>query len=510
MSNFDLYGNMPEGEAEVTVKGKAVAEGEKAKGKMVGYDIKNNKLKALSSDNSSEGDPVDGDFRERAPLRAGGIASTLGNQVEPLNKMRWAGSKPLSEDAPRPSAHELAATKYQTRATSEGSTKRNIVRRGSGGGGGGGGSSKGFGARSGGGGRKWERDVLDDGSMDVVGKLSKNDPNYDSDEERLGDFVFGSYDEGAAMFGATPPRLSYLPDGTRVIGPIMTLSEYKRRVDPALREYFDSGDATEFLRVLEELQCPEYSFELTKRAISMALDRRGRECELVSRLLSAAYPKPMTSDMLGKGFSRVFESLGELSLDVPRAPLMVATFLARAVVDDILPPAYLSDPYNVQLGGQAVDYARRMLTRDHAAARLARAWGPNEGATIDDLKKSFDLLVQEFVDSRKLNEAVKCVTELGVPNFHHELVKRAIHLAMDLDQDARDAIMSLLAELVKRGTIAARQVTSGVDKLYIRLPDMILDSPGAADVLSSITTEAIAVGWLEKDYAPPAPLPTAS
>ena len=170
--------------------------------------------------------------------------------------------------------------------------------------------------------------------------------------------------------------------------------------------------------MVEELQCPEYAFELPKRAIALALDRRGRECELVSRLLSASYPKPLSSDMLGKGFARVFESLGELSLDVPKAPLLVATFLARAVVDDILPPAYVSlapaaaappphpplfplrylvDPYNVQLGGQAVDYARRLLTRDHAAARLARAWGPNEGATIDELKKSFDLLVQECV-----------------------------------------------------------------------------------------------------------------
>lgn len=199
--------------------------------------------------------------------------------------------------------------------------------------------------------------------MDVGIKLDRNDPNYDSDEDRKGDYVFGSYDEGAAFFGKTPPRLSYLADGTRVMGPVMTLSEYKRRMDPALqyvsspvflsfaarrspppprREYFDSEDANEFLRVVEELQCPEYAFELPKRAIALALDRRGRECELVSRLLSASYPKPLSSDMLGKGFARVFESLGELSLDVPKAPLLVATFLARAVVDDILPPAYVS------------------------------------------------------------------------------------------------------------------------------------------------------------------------
>lgn len=82
---------------------------------------------------------------------------------------------------------------------------------------------------------------------------------------------------------------------------------------------------------------------------------------------------------------------------------------------------------------------------------------------------------------------------------------RAAHrLTLPPPADARDAILGLLGELAKRGTIAARQVTSGVDKLYLRLPDMTLDSPGAADILSSITTEAVAIGWLEKDYTPPA------
>lgn len=484
MSNFDLYSSMPEGESATTKQGKPV-----------GYEVDTAVEDGLTVNRSkpSSSGAAPAAFVKDAPLRAGGIASTLGNQVEPLNNKMVAGGKPLSSAAPAVPAHQAKAAKLATRGTSEGSTKRNIVRK-SGGNGSGGGNIGG----------KWGRDKLNDGSMDVGMKLDRNDPNYDSDEDRKGDYVFGSYDEGAAFFGKTPPRLSYLADGTRVMGPVMTLSEYKRRMDPALQEYFDSEDANEFLRVVEELQCPEYAFELPKRAIALALDRRGRECELVSRLLSASYPKPLSSDMLGKGFARVFESLGELSLDVPKAPLLVATFLARAVVDDILPPAYLVDPYNVQLGGQAVDYARRLLTRDHAAARLARAWGPNEGATIDELKKSFDLLVQEFVDSRNTDVAVKCVTELAVPNFHHELVKRAIHLAMDMDSDARDAILGLLGELAKRGTIAARQVTSGVDKLYLRLPDMTLDSPGAADILSSITTEAVAIGWLEKDYTPPA------
>jgi hypothetical protein len=47
----------------------------------------------------------------------------------------------------------------------------------------------------------------------------------------------------------------------------------------------------------------------------------------------------------------------------------IATFLARAVVDEILPPSFLSDPLVVGLGGEIVDHAKLLLSRDHMGAR---------------------------------------------------------------------------------------------------------------------------------------------
>ena len=42
-----------------------------------------------------------------------------------------------------------------------------------------------------------------------------------------------------------------------------------------------------------------------------------------------------------KGFLNLVYSVDDLKIDVPEAPDLVATFIARAVVDDILPPAFV-------------------------------------------------------------------------------------------------------------------------------------------------------------------------
>jgi len=68
----------------------------------------------------------------------------------------------------------------------------------------------------------------------------------------------------------------------------------------------------------------------------------------------------------GKGFERLFESIDDLKLDVPNARELAAKFLARAVADEILPPAYLANPYVAGIAGDIVDTAK---VRDGARVR---------------------------------------------------------------------------------------------------------------------------------------------
>jgi hypothetical protein len=51
----------------------------------------------------------------------------------------------------------------------------------------------------------------------------------------------------------------------------------------------------------------------------MSLDQKEREKELISRLLSSLYPEVLSTDMIGKGFERLFEIVDDLQLNAPRS-----------------------------------------------------------------------------------------------------------------------------------------------------------------------------------------------
>jgi hypothetical protein len=109
-----------------------------------------------------------------------------------------------------------------------------------------------------------------------------------------------------------------------VFGPLLTLQEFKYQLNECLREYFDSCDADEVIRTLEELGCQEFLHEVPKKAISLALDMGPRERELVSRLLTCLHPTPLAMSEMEDGFNALLDGLDELSMDVPEAKVKLS------------------------------------------------------------------------------------------------------------------------------------------------------------------------------------------
>ena len=228
----------------------------------------------------------------------------------------------------------------------------------------------------------------------------------------------------------------------------MTLAEFKVQIIKVLGEYFISNDAEEVARCLNEIDAPAFHFEFVKRTVTMAMDKpvRGREC--ASRLLSSLYgTQVITMDELQKGFLRLFEVADDLQIDIPDANKIIAQFLARAVVDEILSPKFLSDPLVASTGGDIVEQARTWLSRSHGIVRLGRVWGPGDGRPVPDLKNDIRLLLQEYIMTNDLPEAARCIKDLSTPMFHHEVVKRALVFAIDAPAAGQSAISSLLAHL---------------------------------------------------------------
>jgi programmed cell death protein 4 len=150
--------------------------------------------------------------------------------------------------------------------------------------------------------------------------------------------------------------------------------------------------------------------------------------------------------------------LPDLVLDTPDAATVLANFLARAVADDCLPPRYvydlgelakarapsasLTEP-NVaeepsEKTGEAkevednlvnthsrvtITRAETLLSLKHGLVRLDNVWGVGGGTRpVKSLIRQMVLLLREYLSSGDINEAARCLKELEVPHFHHELV----------------------------------------------------------------------------------------
>lgn len=62
---------------------------------------------------------------------------------------------------------------------------------------------------------------------------------------------------------------------------------------------------------------------------------------MAANLLSSLYHEIIQADQMQKGFKSLLNNVDDLKLDVPSAEDDLALFLARGVIDDILPPAFL-------------------------------------------------------------------------------------------------------------------------------------------------------------------------
>jgi len=143
-----------------------------------------------------------------------------------------------------------------------------------------------------------------------------------------------------------------------------------------LEEYFESADVKECQNTIK-LVPPQFHFEVVKLAVSMSLDRGDRERELSSTLLAEISGSTISTDVVVKGFTVLLERVEDLTLDVPDVQRLLACFLARAVVDEALPPAFMvrMDLDGQDMGSQVVATAQAFCQQKGAAERLAGVWG---------------------------------------------------------------------------------------------------------------------------------------
>ncbi|KAK6184988.1 hypothetical protein SNE40_007322 [Patella caerulea] len=289
-----------------------------------------------------------------------------------------------------------------------------------------------------------------------------HDPNYDSDNEEK--FI------------------------VEAIDPPIVKEDFEKIVEPLILEYFEHGDTS---AVLTELDCMNLGPSKTKMVelvISMALDRKATHREMTSVLISDLYGKFLTSEEVSTGFDDLLGSLSDLTIDTPDAPIVVGQFIARAVADDCLPPKYISK-YKGKLecakSREALEKADVLLNQRHGIVRLDNIWGTGGGIRpVKSLIKNMVMLLKEYLSSGDIPEATRCLKQLEVPHFHHELVYEAVVMMLENSTNrAMVRMCKLLKSLVTSVIITPDQLVQGFKRVYAAMPDLCLDVPNAYSFL---------------------------
>lgn len=302
--------------------------------------------------------------------------------------------------------------------------------------------------------------------LDVPVETDEKDPNYDSD----------SLDNGDVTLEAIVPQLSQ--------------ADLYKTVEPIILEYYGHGDTKEVILSLEEYNFGQKRYLVPVLAIELAMDHKPSSREMTSILISDLYERFLCERDIEKALDQLLGNLPDLVLDTPEAPTILGNFIARSVADDALAPRFLHNyqgKVECELAKQALTRADILLNMKHGMTRLDNVWGVGGGLRpVTSLVRSMGLLLQEFLNSDDTAEATRCLRELEVPHFHHELVYEAVVLALESNEETENSIVKLLKCFSTSIMITPDQMKNGIIRVLDDLDDISLDVPNAGALLERL------------------------
>nr|GEX15164.1 eukaryotic translation initiation factor-like [Tanacetum cinerariifolium] len=118
--------------------------------------------------------------------------------------------------------------------------------------------------------------------------------------------------------------------------------------------------------------------------------------------------------------------------------------------------------------------------------------------TTDELKKKSDSLLEEYFSVRMLDEALHCVKELNSPEYHSELVKIAISLALDKNPPCVEPISILLNYLFSKKLVKEADLGTGCISYGLLLDDIAIDLPKAPNNFGEIMGHLLVSGCIDR------------
>lgn len=313
-----------------------------------------------------------------------------------------------------------------------------------------------------------------------------SDPNYDSEGDKRGDIVM------------------------QEVEPDLKSSEFDKVFIPMIKEYYDHEISAEVAASLSELNIIHLKHRIVFLLVSMAMEKKNLQREKTSMLISDLYGEHILMEQdVELGFQAVLNNLKDLLLDTPDAADVCGMFIARCIADDCLNPSFITEhlQHPTEVQRKALVKAQSYLKMKHGLVRLDNVWGYGGGSKpVKRLIKEIVLMVKEYLSSNDIAEAERCVHDLDVPHFHHEIVYEAVQACLE---DGSDRVNRLITKFLKHfydnGVLSLDQVNSGFQRIFQNMDDIILDCPRAYKHLDQVVNSCTRAGVITMSLRQKAP-----
>jgi len=266
-------------------------------------------------------------------------------------------------------------------------------------------------------------------------------------------------------------------------------------LDVAIREFFHHASDADLLEYCITLNLQKKKLLVVERLVETGLEAKKEYRELISKALLYLFEQEyLTQNDLACGFCNIIDRADELILDTPDIVNILGKFIARAYCEKILPQKFIE--IEIKNASSELIY-QVMITsygfqKDQIAIRTC--WG-EAGGFLDTTKLSEKIreILKEFLSTSDSGEVARCIRELDVPHYHHEIVYEGILIALENYQNemvANSMVWLLQYLYTKECIISADQMVSGHERIYSNLDDISLDIPHAYTILPKIVQKS--------------------
>lgn len=266
-------------------------------------------------------------------------------------------------------------------------------------------------------------------------------------------------------------------------------------LDSAIREYLNHASTADLLEYCTSLGLQKKKLIVIERLLETGLEAKKEFRELISKaLLALGQQQFVSKNDMACGFCNIIDRADELILDTPDIVNILGKFIARSYCEDLLPIKFIE----TEIKNAETELVYQVMITSYGFQKdpiaVRTCWGES-GGFLDTTKLSEKIreILKEFLSTSDSGEVARCVRDLDVPHYHHEIVYEALLIAMENYQNemiANSMVWLLQYLYTKECIISADQMVAGHQRIYSSLDDISLDIPHAYSIIPKIVQKS--------------------